>query len=160
MSMRLGDPLTTRFINGTIDVAFPRGVKILTYSPKGKGLVTGIIEQGGDAISIFPHLEFLASSWQGIKNQPDTQEKAFGIMVGPEKKLPAPGVKKPGTPSIYLPVHCWNTRECSKKSMKCSGKCTLLCPARILKLPEKRCWRFFPLLSRHPKISAPSLLPV
>jgi len=103
MSMRLGDPLTTRFINGTIDVALLRGVKILTYSPKDKGVVTGIIEQGGDVISIFPHLEFLASSAQGIKKQPEPPEKVFGIMVGPEEKITGTWRKKTGY-SLDIPA--------------------------------------------------------
>ncbi|MDP2796237.1 MAG: hypothetical protein Q8N94_01835, partial [Methanoregula sp.] len=87
ISMRLGDPTTTRFINGTIELAFPRGIKILTYSPKEKGIITAIIENGGDAISISQSLDFLAFAAQGTKTQPDPNEKRFWIPVGPDEKI-------------------------------------------------------------------------
>jgi hypothetical protein len=87
ISLRLGDPSTTRFINGTIEVAFPRGIKILTYSPKAKGAITAIIENGGEAISLSPGLNFLASAARGSKKQPDPRENRFGIQVGPGEKM-------------------------------------------------------------------------
>ena len=101
--MWLGDPSTTRFINGTIELAFPRGIKILTYSPKEKGTITAIIENGGDTISLTPGLDFLASAAQSTTMQPDPEENRFGIMVGPEEKISATYSKKSGY-SLALPA--------------------------------------------------------
>ena len=69
MSMRLGDPSTTRFINGTINVAFPQEITILDYSPRGKGTITSIIENGGDVISLSRSLVFTSSGAQGKKTR-------------------------------------------------------------------------------------------
>ncbi|MDP3563615.1 MAG: hypothetical protein Q8R70_03920, partial [Methanoregula sp.] len=69
LSMRLGDPSTTRFLNGTIDLALPRGMKILTYSPKEKGAISAIIEQGGDALCLTAGLDISPSGAKGINAQ-------------------------------------------------------------------------------------------
>ena len=57
-SIRIGDPSTTRFINAIVTVDFPNNIKILDYSPKEKDIITGIIETGGDGISVSPALDF------------------------------------------------------------------------------------------------------
>jgi hypothetical protein len=87
LSMRLGDPSTTRFLNGTIDLALPRGMKILTYSPKEKGAISAIIEQGGDALCLSPGLDISPLGAKGTKTQPDPAENRFGISVGPKEKI-------------------------------------------------------------------------
>ena len=96
ISIRLGDPSTTRFINGTIDVAFLKGTKILAYSPKEKGIITAIIKNGRDAISLSQDLDFYASAAQGAKMQPDPQENRFGIPVGPEERITGTYSRKSG----------------------------------------------------------------
>jgi hypothetical protein len=96
LSMRLGDPSTTRFINGTIELVFPQGMKILTYSPKEKGIITAIIENGGDAISLSPGLDVMASVAQGTKKQPDPTENRFEIPVGHKEKITGTYSKKGG----------------------------------------------------------------
>ena len=65
-SLSIGDPSTTRFINATITVDLPQNMEILEYAPKGNGIITGIIEKGGDGISISRTLEFSAISSQKI----------------------------------------------------------------------------------------------
>lgn len=87
ISMRPGDPITTRFINGTIDLAFLRGIKILTYSPKEKGIITAVIEKGGEAINLSQSLVFSASASQGKKTQSDPDENRFSIPVGQKEKI-------------------------------------------------------------------------
>lgn len=96
INMRLSDPKTTRFINGTVDLAFPRGIKILTYFPKEKGTITKIIEKGGDAITLSPSLDWRAPVTQGTKIQHDPDEKRFGIPVGPGEKITGTYRKKSG----------------------------------------------------------------
>ena len=105
--MRPGDPRTTRFINGTMNIAFLRGIKILTYSPKEKGIITAIIEKGGDAISLSRSLDFSASSSRGKKTQYDPGENRFGIPVGPDEKITGTYSEKSGysldiPPSVLL----------------------------------------------------------
>ncbi len=105
--MRPGDPRTTRFINGTMNIAFSRGIKILTYSPKEKGIITAIIEKGGDAISLSRSLDFSAFSSQGKKTQYDPGENRFGIPVGPDEKITGTYSEKSGysldiPPSVLL----------------------------------------------------------
>jgi hypothetical protein len=85
--MRLGDPSTTRFINGTIEVAFPKGVKILHFAPKEKGTISALIEGGGGAFSLSQRLEILASAAQGTKKQHDPADNRFAIPVGAENKI-------------------------------------------------------------------------
>ena len=107
ISMRPNDPITTRFINGTIDLAFLRGIKILTYSPKEKGVITAIIEKGGDAISLSQRLDFSASASQGKKTHPEPDENRFGIPVGPDEKVTGTYSEKRGysfdiPPSVLL----------------------------------------------------------
>ncbi|PKL69193.1 MAG: hypothetical protein CVV30_06345 [Methanomicrobiales archaeon HGW-Methanomicrobiales-1] len=96
MSMRLGDPSTTRFINGIVDISFPQGVTILNYSPKDQGIITAVIESGGNAISLSRDLDFLAPAVPGTKNPPDNPEHRFGIPVGPGEIISGTYSKKTG----------------------------------------------------------------
>jgi hypothetical protein len=96
LSMRLGDPSTTRFINGTIELGFPRGIKILTYAPKEKGAITALIEHGGDAISLSPGLDFSAPAVQGTKKPAEPADNRFEITIGPEEKCTGTYRKKTG----------------------------------------------------------------
>lgn len=52
LRLHLSDPLTTRFINGSIDVTFGSGSTILAHSPSERGTVTALIEAGRDALSL------------------------------------------------------------------------------------------------------------
>jgi hypothetical protein len=87
ISMRMGDPSTTRFINGTIGVVFPREIKILAYSPKEKGSIVSILEAGEDAISIAGNLALTPLPGKGTKIPPDPQENRFAIPVGHGEKI-------------------------------------------------------------------------
>jgi hypothetical protein len=103
ISMWLGDPITTRFINSTINLAFPRGIKILTYSPKEKGIITAIIENGGDAISLSQNLDLGTFVVQDTKIQPDPHENRFRFPVGPNEKFTGTYSKKSGY-SLAIPA--------------------------------------------------------
>ena len=96
MSMQIGDPSTTRFINGTIDIVFPPEITILDYSPKGKGTITAVIENGGNAIAISPGLVFLTSTAQGRMIPTGPEEHRFGIPVGPGEQITGVFSKKTG----------------------------------------------------------------
>jgi hypothetical protein len=96
ISMQLGDPTTTRFINGTINVEFPQEIQILDYSPKDKSSITTIIENCGGAISISPGLVFLASASRSTKNPSDRKENRFGILVGSGETITGTYNKKTG----------------------------------------------------------------
>jgi len=96
MSMRLGDPPTTRFINGTIDVAFPYEIKILDYSPKDKSSITALMEKCGGTISISPGLFFLVPESRNTKTPVDRKENRFRIPVGYGEKITGTYDKKTG----------------------------------------------------------------
>ena len=127
ISMRPGDPRTTRFINGTMNIAFSRGIKILTYSPKEKGIITAIIEKGGDALSLSKSLDFSAFSSQGKKTQYDPGENRFGIPVGPDEKITGTYSEKSGH-SLAIP------------------SCVLLDYRGLLKNEREMFWEIYPPL--------------
>ena len=95
-SIRMGDPLTTRFINATVELGFPPCIKILDYSPKERGIVTGIIKTGGTGISLSQTMDFFASSSQSTNVQSDNPENRFEVRVGPEEKITGTYSKKSG----------------------------------------------------------------
>jgi len=103
MSIQMGDPSTTRFINGTFEVTFRPDVKILTYSPKDKGIITAIIENGGDTISLSRDLVFHAPIIATNKNQHDPEENRFAIMIGQDEKISGTYRKKTGY-SLDIPA--------------------------------------------------------
>ena len=92
----MGDPSTTRFINGTIDIVFPPETTILDYSPKGKGTVTAIIENGGNAIVISPGLVFLSSANQGSNIPPARENTGSGFRLAPGEQITGAFSKKTG----------------------------------------------------------------
>jgi len=103
LSMRLGDPCTTRFLNGTVDISFPHGVTIHAYSPKDRGIIPAIIQNGKDAISLSQNLDMGVSGLQGTRIQPDPQEKHFIIPVGPGEKISGTYSRKNGY-SLAIPA--------------------------------------------------------
>jgi hypothetical protein len=86
-SLSIGDPSTTRFINATITVDLPQNMEILEYAPKGNGIITGIIEKGGDGISISRTLEFSAISSQKISDRSINPENRFEVPFGPMRTM-------------------------------------------------------------------------
>jgi hypothetical protein len=103
-SIWIGDLSTTHFINATAEFVFPHGTKILDYSPKEKGIVTGIIETGGTGISISNTLDFFASSSQSTNGQSENPENRFEVRVGPEAKITGAYSKKYGF-SLEIPSY-------------------------------------------------------
>jgi hypothetical protein len=103
MSMRLGDPSTTRLINGMIGVAVVGEGEILTHSPKDKGCITSLIENGGDAITLSQDLVFSAPAAPEIKNPGDLKENRFEIPIGPMEMVSGTYSLKTGY-SLTLPV--------------------------------------------------------
>ncbi|MEI7857723.1 MAG: hypothetical protein WCH85_09490 [Methanomicrobiales archaeon] len=101
VSLRLGDPATTRFLNGSIDLALPRGMKILAYSPKAKGTIFAIIENGGESLSLSQGLE-ISSSVKGTNIQPDPAERRFRIAVGLKETITGTYREKSGY-SLAIP---------------------------------------------------------
>jgi hypothetical protein len=95
-SIRMGDPSTTRFINASMEFVFPHGIKILEYSPRERGIITGIIESGGTGISISQSLDFIVSPSPIIKIESNNLENRFEFGVGPETKISGSYSKKSG----------------------------------------------------------------
>jgi hypothetical protein len=95
-SLLIGDPSTTRFISAVITVDFPHEITILDYSPKKKGIISGIIETAREGISVSPTLEFSESALQSISVQTDNTENRFRIAVGPEERMNGTYSKKTG----------------------------------------------------------------
>jgi hypothetical protein len=86
-SLRVTDPATTLFINAIVTVDFPQGVEILEYAPKGNGIITGIIEKGGDGISISRILDFNLTSSKEISDRSINPENRFEVPVGPMRTM-------------------------------------------------------------------------
>ena len=82
MSMQLGDPSTTRLINGMIGFACSQGEEIFAYSPQDKRNITALIENGGDAIALSHDLAFSAPATRDTKILP---ENRIAIPVIPGK---------------------------------------------------------------------------
>ena len=95
-SLRIGDPSTTRFINAVVTVDSSREITILDYSPKGKDTITGIIETGGNRISISPALDFSVPALKGIPVCAHDLENRFEFLVGPGEKISGTYSKKTG----------------------------------------------------------------
>ncbi|OPY36706.1 MAG: hypothetical protein A4E35_01813 [Methanoregula sp. PtaU1.Bin051] len=86
-SLSVGDPSTTRFINATITVDLLQNMEILAYAPKGKGIIAGIIENGGNGISISKTLDFTVASSVKISGRSDDPENRLEVPVGPERTM-------------------------------------------------------------------------
>ncbi len=87
MNIHLDDPSTTRFINATVSFVSLHQGKILTFSPKEKEIMAGIVEGAGDRIFLSPSLEFNASAPGDNECVPDDPERQFEVFVGPEEKM-------------------------------------------------------------------------
>jgi hypothetical protein len=107
-----------------VDIAFSPGVKILTWSPKDKGIITAVIEKGRDRLSLSPGLVFLAPVGN-IKNQASPRENRFGITVGPEEKITVTYNRKTGY-SLDIPA------------------CALLDYQGVLKNEHEMFWEIYP----------------
>jgi hypothetical protein len=94
--MCLGDPSTTRFVTGTVDVVFPPGTRILDYAPKDKSTILSVIEDNGEAVSLSPDLVFRAVAAQDRKITAGPGETRFGIAAGPEEKITGMYSRKTG----------------------------------------------------------------
>jgi hypothetical protein len=102
-SIWIDDLSTTHFINATVEFVFFHGTKILDYSPKERGIITGIIETGGTGISMSQTLDFFPSSSQNTKGQSENPENRFDVRVGPETKITGTYSKKSGY-SLEIPA--------------------------------------------------------
>jgi hypothetical protein len=82
LSLRLGDPSTTRLINGTVDVVFPEEVTIISHSSGDKGRLTRLTEYPGDHLTLSQGLVLHAPPGGGTKNPPGVSVSRFRIPVG------------------------------------------------------------------------------
>ncbi|MDP3397321.1 MAG: hypothetical protein Q8S57_11750 [Methanoregula sp.] len=157
ISMRPGDPKTTRFINGTIELAFLRGIKILNYSPKEKGIITAIIEKGGDAISLSPGLDFSASSSQGKKTQSYPDEKRFGIPVGPDEKITGTYSEKSGHSLDIPPCVLLDYRGMLKNEREMFWEIYPPMPGQHIEVTGKEMQAVFSFIVQTPKNTLPKI---
>jgi hypothetical protein len=109
-----------------VDIAFSPGAKILTWSPKYRGIITAVIEKGRERLTLSPGLVFLGPVGN-IKNQASPRENRFGIPVGPEEKITVTYSKKTGY-SLDIPA------------------CALLDSLGVLKNEHEMFWEIYPPL--------------
>jgi hypothetical protein len=144
MSIRPGDPSTTRLINGMIGFAFPGETEILACSPEDKGSITAFIENGGDAISLSQGLVFLAHEALNTKGTLDNTENRFAIPVGPGEKLIGTYTAKTGY-SLAIPAGLLlEYQGMLKNRHEVFWEFYPPMPPVIMKCAEKRCWQFSP----------------
>jgi hypothetical protein len=94
IGITLGDPSTTRLVNGMIEFVFPEDAEIRSYSPKDKGSMTALIESGRNAFSLSPFLVF--SSPDTTKIPRAAQKNRFTIPHGGGAVLSGSYTKKNG----------------------------------------------------------------
>jgi len=157
ISMHPGDPRTTRFINGTMNLAFPRGIKILTYSPKEKGIITKIIEKGGDAISLSQSLDFSSSASQGKKTQPEPDENRFGIPVGPDEKVTGTYSEKSGYSLDIPPCVLLDYRGMLKNEREMFWEIYPPMPGQHIEVTGKEMQAVFSFIVQTPKNAPPKI---
>jgi hypothetical protein len=103
MSIRPGDPATTRLVNGMIEFAFEEETEIIGYAPKDKGSITALIENGGDTLCLSRALVFSLQAARLTNAGPDSLKNRFLIPVGPEETLPGSYTPKTGF-SLAIPT--------------------------------------------------------
>jgi len=155
-SIRIGDPSTTRFINAIVTFDFPPEIKILDYSPKERGIITGIIETCGDGISISPALDFSAPALQGISVHAKNTER-FRVTVGPEEKMSGTYSKKTGY-TLEMPV----CELLEYEGMRNNGHevCWEIFPSmppQDIELPANERLAVFPLIIQTPRNTSPEM---
>jgi len=96
MSIRQEDLSTSHFINGNLDIVFPEGTEVLACSPDERGIISAIIEQGRDAISLSPGGGFIPSAATGTDISRHPMETRFWIPAGLEEKITGSYSKKHG----------------------------------------------------------------
>jgi hypothetical protein len=99
--IRMEDPSSTRFVNATIQFVFPPNVKILKYSPRERGIITGIIKAGGTGILTSTGLHLTAVSAKETELSEDTPENQFEFGSGADTKITGTYSKKSG---IYVNI--------------------------------------------------------
>jgi hypothetical protein len=156
-SIRMDDPLTTRFINAFIEFVFPPGIKILDYSPKERGMVTGIIESGGTGISISQTLGFLASSSQTTKIQSDNPENRFEVRVGPEAKITGTYSKKSGYSLEIPPCELLEYQIMLKNEHEVYGEVYPPMPQQDIESTGKEHLAVFSIIIQTPRNSLPEI---
>jgi hypothetical protein len=87
-SVRMDDPSTTRFVNATATFDLPPGMTILDFSPKERGSIGRIIEDGGCGLLITPNLDFCRSMTPGEAGRATSPKNRFEIRVSAKEHYP------------------------------------------------------------------------
>jgi hypothetical protein len=86
-SVRMDDPSTTRFVNTTATFDLPSGMTILDFSPKERGSIGRIREDGGCGLLITPHLDFCRSMTPGEAGRSTSPKNRFEIRISAKEKI-------------------------------------------------------------------------
>jgi hypothetical protein len=156
-SIQRGDPSTTRFINALVEFVFPPGIKILDYSPKARGIVTGIIEIGGTGISISQTLDFHSYSSQTTKVQSDNPENRFEIRIGPEAKINGTYSKKSGYSLEISPCKLLEYQVMLKNEHEVYGEVYPPMPQQDIESTGQENLAIFSLIIQTPRNSLPEI---
>jgi len=154
--IQMEDPSTTRFINATIQFVFPAEVKILEYSPKERGIITGIIKAGGTGIHLSPLLELTAGSSQGT-GLPDNPENRFEFRAGTDTKITGTYSKKFGYYLAIPPVELFEYMAMLKNEHEVYGEVYPLMPSFELESTGKENLAVFSLIIQSPKEVNPEI---
>ena len=156
-SIQMDDPLTTRFINATIEFVFPHGIKILDYSPKEKGIVMGIIERGGTGIAISQTLDFSASPSQSTEVQSGNPENRFEAQVGPEVNITGTYSKKSGYSVEISPCDLLEYQVMLKNEHEVYGEVYPPMPPQDIESTGKKNLAVFSFIIQTPRNSLPEI---
>ena len=155
--IRIADPSTTRFINAFIKFVFPADVKILEYSPKERGVITGIIKSGGTGILTSPGLDLKAVSSRGTGSPQDTPEERFEFIAGTDTKINGIYSKKSGFYLGIPPYELFEYLAMLKNDHEVYGEVYLPMPLFDVESSGKENLAVFPLILQTPRDILPEI---
>jgi hypothetical protein len=157
MRIRMEDPSTTRFVNAIIQFVFPSDVKILQYSPRGRGTIPGIIKTGGRGIHLSPGLDLSAVSLKGTGLTDNKPENRFEFRSGTDIKINGTYSKKSGFYLAMLPLELFEYMAMLKNDHEVYGEVYPPMPLFDSETTGKENLAVFPLIIQTPKDVSPEI---
>jgi hypothetical protein len=155
--IQMEDPSTTRFINASIQFVFPAEVKILGYSPRERGVITGIIKAGGTGILSSPALDLTSISSKGTELPNDNPENRFEFRAGTDEKITGTYSKKSGFSFAISTVELFEYVAMLKNEHEVYGEMYPPIPSSDLESTGKENLAVFSLMVQTPRNVCPEI---
>ena len=155
--IRMEDPSTTRFVNSIIQFVFPADVKILLYSPRERGVITGIIKTSGTGILVSMGLDITAVSLKGTGFPDDNPENRFEFISGTDTKISGTYSKKSGFCLGIPPSELFEYMAMLKNDHEVYGEVYPPMPLFDVESSGKENLAVFPFIIQTPKDISPEI---